>query len=620
MSFLESNRKANASSQVLIVENDPFGSELLDHAEQADDEWANDEWATDEYPLYLEIYGTGLHLATYFGLHVYVDAMLGSSVATPDPVDKGGRTPLSWAAERGHEAIITLLLAKGASVETKDNEGRSPLSWAAAEGREAVVELLVDNEADVKSKDNQGRTPIYFATFHGHEGTVAFLLDKGADVESTTKYSRTPLTLAAQGGFETIVKLLLQRGAHVESSHLHDSALSEAMNGHRVGVAKLLFDHGAQVSAVHLFRMSSQHCRAMVELLDCRGADIEARDKQGRTPLSLAVQRGYSSFLDHVEGDAKTKSPRDRCLDVVKYLLDRGVDIETTDDQGRTPLSWAAERGFVVVVQMLLEHGADVESRDKRGRTPLLLAVQKGRGMAAAQLIDQGGACFEPSQADSVTQLLFAVVQGRMAVEILLDKRIDAVQKQASTQRLTENGPADVVEILIDMAADIESRDEQARTPLSWAAEKWDEASIKVLLDKGADAESADEQGWTPLLLAAGTEHDPEIEWLLGPDPDPDEPGDAKPRGGLDCCHGLYFMAGELLFRCYSKTGRMSTRRTKLARSHGTWQKKRGVVTLPACWIWQCIPIKKNPTPTTVQASTQVAIWGSRTGLRIGES
>jgi ankyrin repeat protein len=67
---------------------------------------------------------------------------------------------------------------------------------------------------------------------------------------------------------------------------------------------------------------------------------------------------------------------------------------------------------------MLLEHGADVESRDKLGRTLLLLAIQNGRGIAAVQLIYQGGTHFELSQADSVTQLLFAVVQGqRMAVE-----------------------------------------------------------------------------------------------------------------------------------------------------------------------------------------------------------
>jgi hypothetical protein len=52
------------------------------------------------------------------------------------------RTPLSWAAERGHEAVVKLLLEKGAELESKDNDGHTPLSWAADKGHEAVVKLL----------------------------------------------------------------------------------------------------------------------------------------------------------------------------------------------------------------------------------------------------------------------------------------------------------------------------------------------------------------------------------------------------------------------------------------------------------------------------------------------
>jgi ankyrin repeat protein len=51
--------------------------------------------------------------------------------------------PLSWAAQRGHEAVVKLLLATGeVDVESKDNDGRTPLSWAAQRGHEAVVKLL----------------------------------------------------------------------------------------------------------------------------------------------------------------------------------------------------------------------------------------------------------------------------------------------------------------------------------------------------------------------------------------------------------------------------------------------------------------------------------------------
>lgn len=50
--------------------------------------------------------------------------------------------PLSWAAKKGHEAIVKLLLEKDAEIEVKDKWGQTPLSWAAKKVREAVVRSL----------------------------------------------------------------------------------------------------------------------------------------------------------------------------------------------------------------------------------------------------------------------------------------------------------------------------------------------------------------------------------------------------------------------------------------------------------------------------------------------
>ena len=53
-------------------------------------------------------------------------------------------------------------------------------------------------------------------------------------------------------------------------------------------------------------------------------------------------------------------------------LLGEGADIESKDKDGRTPLSWAAERRYESVVKLLPENGADINAKDESGQTPLL--------------------------------------------------------------------------------------------------------------------------------------------------------------------------------------------------------------------------------------------------------
>ncbi|KAH6844808.1 hypothetical protein B0I37DRAFT_312184, partial [Chaetomium sp. MPI-CAGE-AT-0009] len=82
----------------------------------------------------------GLHLAAYFGLEKLVPALIGKFGVDPEDGDK--RTPLSWAAQNGHESVVRLLLGEGANKASTDNSGMTPLSWATRGGHDAVVQLL----------------------------------------------------------------------------------------------------------------------------------------------------------------------------------------------------------------------------------------------------------------------------------------------------------------------------------------------------------------------------------------------------------------------------------------------------------------------------------------------
>ena len=69
----------------------------------------------------------------------------------------------------------------------------------------------------------------------------------------------------------------------------------------------------------------------------------------------------------------------------MKLLLEKGADVESKSRDGRTPLSWAAESGHEAAVKLLLEKGADVESKDGVGQTPLLWAEERGGCEAATR-------------------------------------------------------------------------------------------------------------------------------------------------------------------------------------------------------------------------------------------
>ncbi|KAM5342893.1 hypothetical protein ACJ41O_013859 [Fusarium nematophilum] len=134
-----------------------------------------------------------------------------------DAKDSQGQTPLSWAAARGHEAVVRLLLDRGAHTEAVDQWGRTPLSWAAVEGHEAIVRLLLDRGAHTEAADEEGSTPLLRAAEGGHETVVRLLLDRGAHTEEADEEGWTPLSWAAERGHEAIVRLLLDRGAHTKA-------------------------------------------------------------------------------------------------------------------------------------------------------------------------------------------------------------------------------------------------------------------------------------------------------------------------------------------------------------------------------------------------------------------
>jgi ankyrin repeat protein len=262
-----------------------------------------------------------------------------------------------------------------------------------------------------------------------------------------------------------------------------------------------------------------------------RRRDLDARDKNGHTPLFAAALVGQDEVVDFlqatgkVEVDAKdqdgltplwwaSKHGHDK---VVEVLLETGrVEIEVQDEDGRSPLSQAAEYGHEKVVRLLIETGkAKVDSKDKYGLTPLSHAAMNGHCRAAEVLLRIGKAEVETRDSYHWTPLIRAAVTGHYGVvEMLLitgNAEVDAQDPYGWTAlfHAAKEGHGKAAEmLLVTGEAEVDAKDSQGVTPLWGAVAKGRYDVVGVLLGTGKlDLDVKDNMGMSLLELAVERGH-----------------------------------------------------------------------------------------------------------------
>jgi len=253
---------------------------------------------------------------------------------------------------------------------------------------------------------------------------------------------------------------------------------------------------------------------ALVLLQQTQENDLNCSDEDGRTPLSLAAETGQEA--------------------VVKLIRDTGTArIDVKDACGWTPLCWAVRNGHEAVVKLLLETDkVNINSKDGNGRTPLWWAAQNGHEAVVKLLLvsygvnlnvtdDTGQTLLSWTMENYQVPLWWAAKNGHeVVVKLLLDKGADLESKDSvyghtPLSWAVKNGHEAVVKLVLNEGADLESKDRYGQTPLSWAARNGHEAVVKLLLDKGADLESKDSYDQTPLSWAAEYGHEAVVKLLL---------------------------------------------------------------------------------------------------------
>ena len=287
---------------------------------------------------------SGLHCASCFGVDEIVACLVEMEGCDINQMDCGGNTPLAWAAWGGHEGVAKILLARdGINPNKSDKCGQSALLCAAERGHEGVAKILLSREdINLGKSDILGRTLLHWAAEKGFEGVVKALLGRDRVKPDTPDMAgRTPLHLAAERGCEEVVKILLGRDDvdPDEPDALGRTPLHLAAERGSEGVVKLLLDvapHKLEYNVPTLLwrATGSGHGRVVRILPGQGGVNPDTPDRSGQTPLCLAARDGY-------EG-------------VVKLLLGQeGVNPEKSDKYGRTPLSYAEYNEHKGVIELL---------------------------------------------------------------------------------------------------------------------------------------------------------------------------------------------------------------------------------------------------------------------------
>jgi ankyrin repeat protein len=336
-------------------------------------------------------------------------------------------TPLQVACREGDVAIARLLLEMGADPNlTKHLDGWSALHFAVFDNQAEIIKVLLEYGADVFVHDGW-HTPLDSAIRRGKR-EEASILYRAVEEKYPAAYG-IPLHAAANKGDTATVEALINSGAGInDCDYLQKTPLNWAVGEHRPLLAELILEFHKVESASDAAQLSQKET---IKVLIEHGADIEAQDVHGDTPLIEATGWGQE--------------------DAARVLIEAAANVNAQDLTGWTPLLYAAAGGRVETIRLLISKGANLQIV-RNGWNALTYASHHGR-LEAAKLFIAEGAPINPPVELGTTPLHSAAFMGHR----------------------------EIVSLLLANGADRNAKDDQGRTPSDRAKERKQMAVVKML-------------------------------------------------------------------------------------------------------------------------------------------
>ena len=205
--------------------------------------------------------------------------------------------------------------------------------------------------------------------------------------------------------------------------------------------------------------------------------------------------------------------------DAVQFLLDLGVNVDCTNEQGSTALMLATEHGHEPIVQTLISGGANVNIQDSYGWTTLMLASENGDFQVTELLLNKE-ADVNIATNKGFTALMLATKNGHFQVaELLLNKQANVNLQETSgwtaLMLASENGHFRIAELLLNKQANVNLKETDGWTSLMLASQNGHFQVAELLLNKQANVNHTDNNGVTALMLASQNGHFQVAELLI---------------------------------------------------------------------------------------------------------
>lgn len=230
------------------------------------------------------------------------------------------------------------------------------------------------------------------------------------------------------------------------------------------------------------------------------------------------LQMGYSAKSLYSDWSALHFAARGNHIEAAQFLIAHGEAVDSSNDEGQTPLHKAAYYGYQKMVELLLIHEANINATDNNHKTPLHVAIVQNHPEVAQFFVEKGANLNAQTQ-EGWTPLQLAIFYqqpelARLIIQQDADIHIANTKQWTALSVALRHDQPEIARLLIEKGADINVKTDEYWTPLHLALHYKHPELAEILIQKGADIQARNHQQATPLILAANSGY-PELVKLL---------------------------------------------------------------------------------------------------------